>query len=124
MAEVLDGSSVWRYLDPATVEGDLYEAGEYPALLLRDEGGRPIEGVLVEFGDPAAAFAALDAYEGVDTGLYVRRHCSARLADGSKRVVWVYEYNCSVEGLQRLMDGSRPPDSWSYRAKERFERRG
>jgi gamma-glutamylcyclotransferase (GGCT)/AIG2-like uncharacterized protein YtfP len=124
MAEVLGGGSEWRYLGPATVDGDLYDAGEYPALLLRAVGGRPVEGVLVELADPVVAFATLDVYEGVDMGLYVRRRCSARLADGSERVVWIYEYNGSVEGLQRLSDGSRPPDSWSYRPKERFEKRG
>jgi gamma-glutamylcyclotransferase (GGCT)/AIG2-like uncharacterized protein YtfP len=124
LAEVVGDVSEWSYLGPATVVGDLYDAGEYPALLLRNDGGPPVEGLLVELGDPAAAFAALDAYEEVDAGLYVRRRCGARLADGSERVVWVYEYNRSVAGLPRLGFQSRSPSSWSYRAKRQLERRG
>jgi len=123
MAEVIGGASDWRYVGQATLVGDLYDAGEYPALLIRNEGGQPVEGLLVELGDPAAAFAALDAYEDVGPGLYVRRHCRARLSDGSECTVWVYEYNRSVAGLRRLTDRSRPPNSWSYRPPKRFERR-
>ena len=118
LAEVVGNASEWRYVGSAKVSGILYDAGEYPALLLR-EGGPPVEGLLVELADPGAAFAALDEYEGVDIGLYVRRNCSARLINGTERVVWVYEYSRSVEGLRRLDDRSRSPDSWSYR----FERR-
>lgn len=119
LAEVLGDASQWRYLGPATVTGDLYDAGEYPALLLRGDRGRDVEGLLVDLGNPPAALTALDLYEGVGAGLYVRQRCAARRPDGTELIAWVYEYNRSVEGLRRLDDSTRSPDSWSHR----FERR-
>lgn len=119
LSNVVGSASEWRYSGSATVTGDLYDAGEYPALVLGDEGGRQIDGLLVAFGDPPAAFAALDRYEGVDTGLYVRRRCQARRPDGSELVVWVYEYGRAIDGLRRLQERSRSPDAWG----DRFERR-
>lgn len=115
LTEILGGGA-WSDLGPATVEGDLYDAGEYPGLLLRDGHEQSVEGRLVELFDPVAAFTALDAYEEVDAGLYARRQCRARLMDGSERVVWVYEYNRSVRGLPRLRDTAGRPDSWGDRS--------
>ena len=116
LRDVLGDVGAWSDLGPATVAGDLYDAGEYPGLLLRDGGEPLVEGRLVELFDPDAAFTALDAYEGVDTGLYARRQCRARLMDGSERLVWVYEYNRSVRGLPRLCNTAGRPDSWRDRS--------
>jgi len=115
LAGVLGDRGTWSYRGPATVVGDLYDAGEIPALLLRDDGGRRVEGLLVELFDPAAALAALDAYEEVDAGLYRRRQCRGRLADGSECVVWVYEYNRAVCGLLPVRNESGRPDTWDDR---------
>jgi gamma-glutamylcyclotransferase (GGCT)/AIG2-like uncharacterized protein YtfP len=123
LREVLGDDGAWSYCGPATVAGDLYDAGEYPALLLRDGGEPSVEGRLVELFDSVAAFTALDTYEEVDAGLYTRRRCRPRLMDGSEHVVWVYEYNRSVSGLPRLRDTSGRSASWENRPTRQLERR-
>jgi gamma-glutamylcyclotransferase (GGCT)/AIG2-like uncharacterized protein YtfP len=105
LADIVGDGVGFSYLGQATVNGDLYDAGEYPALLLRPEGGR-VEGLLVQLDDSEASLAALDSYEEVGGGLFVRRRCCARLTDGSERVAWVYEYNRSVQGQPRLDENS------------------
>jgi gamma-glutamylcyclotransferase (GGCT)/AIG2-like uncharacterized protein YtfP len=123
LRDVHGDGGAWSHLGPATVAGDLYDAGAYPGLLLRDDGEPSVEGKLVELFDPVVAFTALDAYEEVDAGLYARRQCRARLMDGSEHVVWVYEYNRSVSGLPRLRDTSGRSASWENRPTRQLERR-
>lgn len=54
---------------PAAVKGILYDAGDYPALLLTEDGQR-VEGEV--WRCPADRLPALDGYEGVEEGLFRR----------------------------------------------------
>jgi gamma-glutamylcyclotransferase (GGCT)/AIG2-like uncharacterized protein YtfP len=64
-AKMLDGCV--RVAD-ATVEGTLYDFGEYPALMLY--GATPVQGEV--WRCPAEKLGQLDAYEGVSRGLFRR----------------------------------------------------
>ena len=77
-SSMLGGSQL---VGSATVEGTLYDLGEYPALMLY--GGTPVEGEI--WRCPAAMLWKLDEYEGVERGLFRR---VAIMAGG--RPCWAY----------------------------------
>jgi len=64
VADVLDGTREWSFVADATLRGLHRVDGQYPTLA---PGGR-VDGRLLQ----TDAVAALDAYEGVDRGLYLR----------------------------------------------------
>lgn len=92
------GAETVCHLGPAHVRGVLYDAGEYPALVLA--GDADVSGVLIEIARDS--IAALDAYEGLDDGLYSRRRVTAVARDGSPHSAWAYIYERPVVGLRRI----------------------
>jgi gamma-glutamylcyclotransferase (GGCT)/AIG2-like uncharacterized protein YtfP len=64
-AGILAGS---RLVGTATIEGTLYDLGEFPALMLY--GGTPVEGEVWQC--PTGLLWKLDEYEGVGRGLFRR----------------------------------------------------
>jgi gamma-glutamylcyclotransferase (GGCT)/AIG2-like uncharacterized protein YtfP len=105
---VLLGPSIrWRVIGPARVRGTLYDCGEYPALVTRSADG-VVTGLLLEFEDDRA-LPQLDAYEGVDSGLYVRERMQVKLENGRRRTAWGYVYNRPIAGLRRI--GGWPSES-------------
>lgn len=84
----------------ATVQGALYDVGEYPALQRSAAVADVVPGVVLEVDD--AALARLDDYEGVAEGLYTRELRSVRLDDGTDRDAWVYLYARPVDGMRRI----------------------
>jgi gamma-glutamylcyclotransferase (GGCT)/AIG2-like uncharacterized protein YtfP len=100
LAAVVGPAVHCRVVGPGTIPGVLYSAGDYPALRPSDSPGDVVPGVLLELDD--AALGALDAYEGVDSGLYVRQRCAVHMGDGHDTVAWVYVYNRPTAGLRRI----------------------
>lgn len=94
------GPAAGDVVGPGTVPGALYDLGEYPGLVDTADGGR-VPGLVVALPD-AAALARLDAYEGVDDGLYTRREMLVALVDGGACPAWVYVYARSVASRRRL----------------------
>lgn len=74
VAEVLDEPRDWSFVGDATLHGLQRVDGRYPTLA---PGGR-VDGRVLE----TDAIAALDAYEGVDRGLYVRVRVPYADSDG------------------------------------------
>lgn len=101
LGAVLGSSIGWRVLGRATVHGALYDCGEYPALVASAAPDDAVPGMLLELDDDSA-LAQLDAYEGIDSGLYVRTEVEARLDDGRRPTAWTYVYNRSIAGLRRI----------------------
>lgn len=94
-----------RALGEATLRGSLYDVqGRFPALVLG--GDTEVQGELWEV--PAARLAELDAYEGVDQGLYRRARAEA---DGT--ACWVYTAGPALlpqlSPEHRLAGGRWPP---------------
>ena len=85
VADVLDGTREWSFVADATLRGLHRVDGQYPTLA---PGGR-VDGRLLR----TDAIAALDAYEGVDRGLYVRvrvPYADSGVVDGDPGAVAVY----------------------------------
>jgi len=102
MEVVLAGCCGWRFAGGATIAGELYDAGDYPALVPNRRSTPRVRGRIVEVDDAAAALTRLDDYEGVREGLYGRRRRRVEVEDGSRRVAWVYEYARPVDGMPRI----------------------
>jgi gamma-glutamylcyclotransferase (GGCT)/AIG2-like uncharacterized protein YtfP len=78
------------------VRGSLYDFGEYPGVVLDDDGW--VAGELYRVPDLTARLPALDRAEWYDPtdeagSLYVRRQAPVRLDDGETREAWIYVYN-------------------------------
>ena len=97
----LGAEARWRVLGAGTIRGVLYDAGPYPALQRSGSPDDIVPGLLLELGDESL-LVALDRYEGVDSGLYLRERVEVSLAGGGQQGAWVYVYNQSVAGLRRI----------------------
>lgn len=106
MASVLGNRDRWRYAGAATVRGEIYALGPYPALRLMRTGNDRVAGLLVELAEGREALERLDAYEATQEGLYARRRCRARMENGESRPAWVY------------VGGRRPEDEGSKARKD------
>jgi gamma-glutamylcyclotransferase (GGCT)/AIG2-like uncharacterized protein YtfP len=89
-------------LGEGTIEGELHEAGGYPAVLVDDQYRGSVAGVVFELPDDAALLKRLDDYEGFypanpEASLYVRRLLPVTSADGQRRDCWVYVYNQPIQ---------------------------
>jgi gamma-glutamylcyclotransferase (GGCT)/AIG2-like uncharacterized protein YtfP len=98
---VLGSEARWRILGAGTIRGVLYDAGPYPALRRSDSPRDVVPGRLLGLDDESLLIA-LDRYEGVDAGLYLRERVEVCLASGEQQSAWVYVYNHSVAGLRRI----------------------
>lgn len=111
-----------RWVDEASISGDLYDVGYFPALVPTDSERR-VRGEVWEIlpGHEARALEVLDGIEGYDadrpaTSLYLRRPVNARLASGEEVLVETYEWNRGTDGMPRIVGGS-----WKdYRSGERL----
>lgn len=95
-----------RAVAPGTVDGVLYDVGEYPALRPPISADDRVPGVLLEIDD--AALARLDDYEGVGEGLYLRERCTVQCADGRAIEAWVYIFNQPTATLRRIAQWPNP----------------
>ncbi|MPY79617.1 MAG: hypothetical protein GEV04_14290 [Actinophytocola sp.] len=102
---LMPGASAWSLLQPLVAEdegacllpGTLFDTLRgYPAFLPGDGPGAPAR--LVRLGDPDAALARLDHYEGPEY-----RRSRITVADGS--LCWVYVWIAPLTGMPVLPDG-------------------
>ena len=89
-----------KYLGPATIRGDLYDLGPYPAVV---PGRGTVHGEL--YLVPKSGLARLDRVEGDE---YVRRRVTARCAAGSPVRAWAYFYRRRLGRARRLTQGRYP----------------
>jgi gamma-glutamylaminecyclotransferase len=89
-----------------TVPGfTLYSLGEYPGLVSASDDDFGVNGELWAVDD--ASLARLDAFEGVDEGLYARvpaplHSWPPTVSDANARRAWMYLYLRDVHGLPRI----------------------
>lgn len=95
---VLRGAATW-VVGRGSVAGTLYDLGEYPGLVAG--GATRVPGTLIELADDAA-LTLLDAYEGVEEGLYARVRTTVHLDTGDEVAAWVYVYLRPVDGRPRI----------------------
>jgi len=99
-----------RSVGNGTVRGTLYNAGDYPALVLG--GTCEVPGELFEVSDFDAVVHRLDAYEGVAQGLYSRQRTRVNTTDET-RLAWAYVYEGDVDGLPTIDSWPTSPDAQS-----------
>lgn len=93
----------------ATLPGQLYDLGPYPAATLNEAEAGVIVGEVYRLPDHADVLARLDEHEeyradDLAGSMYLRVRRAVRLDDGQSMYVWVYAYNRSVAGA-RLVPG-------------------
>ena len=83
----------------------LYRVDWYPGMAA---GAGRVRGDLFLLRDPAAAWPALDAFEGIRQRAddeYERRPCSVAREDGERVTAWAYWYRLPVQGLEEIASG-------------------
>ncbi|MFT3902258.1 MAG: gamma-glutamylcyclotransferase family protein [Niabella sp.] len=95
-------SSYFTFVGEATVQGTIYDMGDFPAARPTDTG-RLIKGELYRINSPAEfayAMAQLDDYEGLhpEDGeeIYFEREISSVFINGEALPAWVYWYNREI----------------------------
>lgn len=89
------------FLCMATIQGQLYDLGTYPGLILSDDDDARVVGELYQLHHPAL-IKELDLYENyrsndLSGSLYIRREEMVLKEDGSTVKAVVYTYNKSVD---------------------------
>jgi gamma-glutamylcyclotransferase (GGCT)/AIG2-like uncharacterized protein YtfP len=95
------------FVSLATARGKLYAIGRYPGMIA---GEGTVRGELFEADDVAVVLEVLDEVEGydpldADASEYVRAQQAVRTDDGRDVSAWLYLYNGSVAGLDRIKGG-------------------
>jgi gamma-glutamylcyclotransferase (GGCT)/AIG2-like uncharacterized protein YtfP len=93
-----------RHFGSATVQGRVYDLGEYPGLILSEDSSECVRGevfLLPEGPEGLEMLARLDAYEDYrpqdpKNSLFLRQMTMATVDDGRRRPCWVYTYHRAV----------------------------
>ncbi len=99
------------YLSQATVQGQLFDAGEYPAAI--PAANHIITGEVYELKQLnhfSIAFNALDVYEAAipaeNEDLLYRREITEADYQNKKTQVWIYWYNQPIDQLTPIITGN------------------
>lgn len=97
-------------LGDATVQGELYDLGEYPGAIPSRRPSDVVRGELLRPRNPDVALAALDAYEGCGASHdpphdFERAVTDARLHDGRVLPAWIYWYRGSTGDARLVRSG-------------------
>jgi gamma-glutamylcyclotransferase (GGCT)/AIG2-like uncharacterized protein YtfP len=106
---VSDAVQRLRYVGKASVQGRLYDLGEYPGAVLDTASRMRIVGRVFELPEGGDVLKSLDEYEGFDpqdrkSSLFVREQVKVTLEDGQKLPCWIYIYNRDI-GRAKLISG-------------------
>lgn len=100
-----------EFVGKAFFQGRMYKVGGYPGALSSDDPRDKIHGELYRLHDPHIVFLDLDQYEECGEGFpepteYIRRREKVTLMTGDGVYAWIYLYNRSTKGLDRIESGS------------------
>lgn len=96
--EISDVVKNLQHMGTGTIRGKLYDLGDYPAAVVNRNANGKISGSVFALPDDPKALASLDEYEEFTpsdpaNSLFIRTKRMVTLADGSRRLCWVYLYN-------------------------------
>lgn len=99
-----------QLIGPGVLEGQLFDLGEYPALVEGGPAGGLVHGEVLELSNPAATLVWLDEYEGILPGResgneYERVERRVQLASGGEATAWVYVYRATITGARLIENG-------------------
>ena len=89
------------FLGEGSTRGWLYDLGNYPGLVFDAQAENEVVGHLFSLDHPAAVFAILDTFEGIQpnhSGEYARVEIPV-FFQNQILYCWVYQYNQNPEGL-------------------------
>ena len=103
----------FQFLGKGFIRGKLFDVGDYPAAVISVTRENQILGEVYQLkGDKnmASVFKIFDKYEGYDSkkissSEYIRKRMFATLANGKRRLVWVYVYNKSLKSKRMIAHG-------------------
>lgn len=91
-----------KFIELASVQGRLYDIGEYPGLIQSDKKSHQVKGEVFKLNNPDLTLQKLDDYEGCE---YKRIKTSVTLDNDKKVESWLYifslptdEYTCIESG--------------------------
>lgn len=98
-----------HFIGETTCQGQLYNLGRYPGLVLSENPDHQVKGHLFELIDPNYILPILDEYEGnasndPDRNEYLRIEIEVKYGAITHKA-WVYLYNLSTEGLALIQEG-------------------
>lgn len=96
-----------EYVGEATMQGMLYEIGDYPGVVESTRSEDIVCGELYKILDDNVLLPLLDEYEECSKYFaqpheYVRKILPITLTSGDSVTAWVYVYNRDVTGLRRI----------------------
>jgi gamma-glutamylcyclotransferase (GGCT)/AIG2-like uncharacterized protein YtfP len=94
----------------ATIQGRLYDFGDYPGARLSQSVKNSVKGEVFELPTDNSLLKSLDEYEEFDSAdrknsLFVRARTVARLANGRRLKSWVYIYNRNPGRAPLILSG-------------------
>lgn len=93
-----------------TVQGILYDLGEYPGLISSDHEKNQVFGEIYQIYDTVTLLHRIDEYEGCAPSqrkphLYERRKVSVRLTGEQDIMAWTYFYTGNLIAKKRIKNG-------------------
>jgi gamma-glutamylcyclotransferase (GGCT)/AIG2-like uncharacterized protein YtfP len=101
-----------------SVRGRLYDLGEYPGAVVSRTSPSVIKGKVFELPEDQQVLSSIDAYEGFDPdhphgSLFIRKRWPVTLADGSRKMCWIYTYNRKPGDARLIASGFYNPRNGS-----------
>ncbi|MBN2738126.1 MAG: gamma-glutamylcyclotransferase [Spirochaetales bacterium] len=99
----------WVWEGSAFIHGDLYDLGKYPGVV-KNPFGTKVLGDYYRVLDEDKLFTLLDDYEECSGSFpepreYFREVVEGQTSDKRKVLLWVYFYNWSIAGFQKIESG-------------------
>jgi gamma-glutamylcyclotransferase (GGCT)/AIG2-like uncharacterized protein YtfP len=106
MSQVL--ASHAEYLDEASIQGKLFDAGEYPAATVSTKKGH-VYGEVFKINNESL-LQQLDEFEGCSSSYdkpheYIREKVTSTLVSGELVDVWMYVFNGPTDSLHYIKSG-------------------
>jgi len=99
-----------QFVGEALCRGRLYTIADYPGLVPSADPRDVVVGEVYKLEQPGVLLPRLDEHEGCGPRFsmpteYVRRSRAVSLDDGTILAAWVYFYNRSTDGIERIESG-------------------
>ncbi len=93
------------FVGEGVASGRMFWADGYPCIVPSEAPADRVRGEVYRLADPEPTFAALDAYEQCDRGLFRREVVPVSLNDGRRIAAWIYLFNGPTAGMRRVESG-------------------
>lgn len=97
-AALINIMSELKFIGEGSVNGQLYDLGDYPGAIVGENFDNKIIGEVYQLDDPQAVLTVLDQYEGfipgeLEASLFARIKVKVSMSDDLAIEAWMYVYN-------------------------------